>query len=192
MSNEPSTKALNSDPANDWLSHMRVHRIEAESIRDSLIVVSGSLDDKMLGKPADINSQRRSVYLPIRRTFLNPFLQVFDAPKPFTTLGRRDTTNVPAQSLTMLNSPFVIDEAGRWARALVQDGSDCAATRIQRMFAIAFARPPEKDELTAASRYLDALAKDREVPANQVLSSVPVWQDFAQSLFNLKEFIYLR
>lgn len=192
MSSEPSAQAINTDPANDWLSHMRVRRIEAESIRDALIVTSGSLDDKMLGKPADINSQRRSVYLPIRRTSLNPFLQIFDAPKPFTTLGRRDATNVPAQSLTMLNSPFVIDEAGRWARTLVQDDSDCAATRIQRMFAIAFARPPEKDELAAAGQYLDTLAKDREVPTNQVLSSAPVWQDFAQSLFNLKEFIYLR
>jgi hypothetical protein len=192
MSSEPSAQAINTDPANDWLSHMRVRRIEAESIRDALIVTSGSLDDKMLGKPADINSQRRSVYLPIRRTSLNPFLQIFDAPKTVTTLGRRDATNVPAQSLTMLNSPFVIDEAGRWARTLVQDDSDCAATRIQRMFAIAFARPPEKDELAAAGQYLDTLAKDREVPTNQVLSSAPVWQDFAQSLFNLKEFIYLR
>src|SRR6185369_4415704 len=51
MSSEPSAQALNSDPANDWLSQMRVRRIEAESIRDSLIVASGSLEDKMLGKP---------------------------------------------------------------------------------------------------------------------------------------------
>ncbi len=192
MSSEPSTQGLATDPANDWLSHMRVRRLEAESIRDSILAASGQLDDQMFGRPADINGQRRSIYLPVRRTSLNPFLQTFDAPKPFTTLGRRDATNVPGQSLTMLNSPFVIDESGKWARLLVQDDSDCADTRIKRMFAIAFARPPTGSELAAASQYLDVLAQDHKVLAKQVLTSIPVWQDFAQSLFNLKEFIYLR
>ncbi len=192
MSSEPSATALNTDPANDWLSHMRVRRIEAESIRDSVLSASGQLSDLMFGQPADINGPRRSIYLPIRRTNLNPFLQIFDAPKPFTTLGRRDATNVPAQSLTMLNSLFVVDQSGKWARVLINDGSDCPQTRIKRMFATVFARPPEESELTASSQYLEALAQDRQLPADQVLNSIPVWQDFAQSLFNFKEFIYLR
>jgi hypothetical protein len=117
---------------------------------------------------------------------------VFDAPKPFTTLGRRDATNVPAQSLTMLNSPFVILQAGEWARALIRAGDESAEARICRMFATALARPPGDDELGPVTDYLAALAKDRGVPADQLLSSEPVWQDFAQSLFNLKEFIYVR
>ncbi|MDR3405480.1 MAG: DUF1553 domain-containing protein [Chthoniobacter sp.] len=192
MSSEPSPSATGTDPANDWLSHMRVRRLEAESIRDSILAASGQLDDQMFGRPADINGPRRSIYLPIRRTSLNPFLQTFDAPKPFTTLGRRDSTNVPGQSLTMLNSLFVIDESGKWARQLVKDDSDCADTRIKRMFAIVFARPPTASELTATSQYLEALTQDHKILAKEVLTSVPVWQDFAQSLFNLKEFIYLR
>ncbi|EDY20723.1 protein of unknown function DUF1549 [Chthoniobacter flavus Ellin428] len=192
MDSEPSAKALASDPSNDWLSHMRVRRIEAESIRDSLLVDAGVLDDKMFGKPADINSSRRSIYLPVRRTFLNPFLQVFDAPRPFTTLGRRDATNVPAQSLTMLNSPFVIAQAKRWATALVQDSSDCATTRINRMFIAAFARPADDHELAAATEYLNELVVDHKIRPEELLGSAPVWEDFAQSLFNLKEFIYLR
>src|SRR5579859_2119298 len=106
----------------------------------------------MYGRPADINGPRRSVYLPVRRTSLNPFLQVFDAPKPFTTLGRRDATNVPAQSLTMLNSSFVIDQSAKWAHALMKDDSDCTGTRIKRMFAITFARSPEEAELAAANQ----------------------------------------
>jgi hypothetical protein len=192
LSSEPSAHGLETDPTNDWLAHMRVRRLEAESIRDALLAASGELNDKMYGRPADINSPRRSIYLPVRRTFLNPFLQVFDAPKPFTTLGRRDATNVPAQSLTMLNSPFVLDESTKWARRLVQDDSDSPATRIRRMFVTAFARPATEVEVAAASQYLDALATDRKVPSNQALNSLLVWQDFAQSLFNLKEFIYLR
>ena len=60
------------------------------------------------------------------------------------------------------------------------------------MFENAFARPPVDDELVSATTYLTALAQDRGVPADRLLTSEPVWQDFAQSLFNLKEFIYLR
>jgi len=192
MTSEPSATSLQTDPANDWLSHMRVRRLEAESIRDSLLAVSGALNGTMYGKSADADAPRRSIYLQIHRTKLNPFLQVFDAPKPFTTLGRRDATNVPAQSLTMLNSPFVIDQAGKWAQALVHDGSDCAATRLRRMFVAAFGRSPTDEELATATEYLSVLRVGRKIRADQVLTSVPVWEDFAQSLFNLKEFIYLR
>ena len=56
----------------------------------------------------------------------------------------------------------------------------------------AFARPPGDDEIAASSEYLTTLARDHKVREDQALASAPVWQDFAQSLFNLKEFIYLR
>jgi Protein of unknown function (DUF1553) len=192
MSSDPTAQARELDPANEWLSHFRVRRLEAEAIRDSLLAVSGELVPEMFGKPADINAPRRSIYLPVRRTALNPFLQTFDAPKPFTTLGRRDATNVPGQSLTMLNSSFVIDQAGKWSRRLIREGNATAEERIRRMFAIAFARIPADDELTNAGTYLNSLAADRQVKTDEILTSEPVWQDFAQSLFNLKEFIYIR
>ncbi|HEY3900316.1 MAG TPA: DUF1553 domain-containing protein [Chthoniobacter sp.] len=192
MSSEPSAQARETDPANDWLSHMRVHRLEAESIRDSLLADSGQLDNTMFGASVDANAPRRSVYLQVRRNALNPFLQVFDAPKPFTTLGRRDVTNVPAQSLALLNSLFVIDQSKKWAAAVVHDGSDCAATRVRRMFDTTFARQPSDQEIAAASEYLSVLIRDRKIRTDELLISAPVWQDFAQSLFNFKEFIYLR
>jgi hypothetical protein len=191
MSSMPMAGASEIDPTNELLSHFRVQRLEAESIRDALLAVSGQLQSKMGGK-SEIETPRRSIYLKVQRTNLQPFLQVFDAPKPFTTLGRRDSTNVPAQSLTLLNSPFVIDQSRRWAGALMDGGEDSVESRISRMFAAAFARPPGDDELDAATVYLTALGHDRAVPIGQLLKSQPVWQDFAQSLFNLKEFIYLR
>jgi hypothetical protein len=192
MGSEPSQRARDVDPANDLLSHFRVRRLEAEPIRDSLLAVSGTLDATMFGLPDETNEPRRSVYLKVRRTSLNPFLQTFDAPKPFTTLGRRDATNVPGQSLTMLNSPFVIEQAQKWARTLVKDSSKTTDDRVRAMFATAFARTPGDDELESVRLYLAALATDRQVPPDRVLASEPVWQDFAQSLFNLKEFIYVR
>ncbi len=192
MSSTPSAHATATDPANAWLSHARVRRIDAESVRDSLLAVSGQLDPKMSGQSADADAPRRSLYLRVKRTVLNPFLQVFDAPKPFTTLGRRDLTNVPAQSLTMLNSPFVIEQAKQWAEALVKDDCATVEARVGRMFTTAFARPPSDHELAAAKNFLATLAAERREKTDMLLTSAPVWQDFAQALFNLKEFIYVR
>jgi cytochrome c553 len=192
MSSTPSPHAAEIDPANETLSHFRVRRLSAEAVRDALLATSGQLDLTMYGRSAAPDEPRRSLYLEVERTNLNPFLQVFDAPKPFTTLGRRDLTNVPAQSLTMLNSPFVIEQAAGWAASLVKDGSRSLDERVSRMFATAFARPPADYELAAAKAYLEALAADRHEMPEAQLASVRVWQDFAQSLFNVKEFIYVR
>ena len=181
LAGEPSAQARERDPGDALLSHFRVRRMEAESIRDSMLVLAGQLDSTMFGPPvpSDKPQQRRSIYLAVRRTALNPFLTAFDAPVPFSTLGRRDATNVPAQSLTLLNDPFVIRCAGQWAA----QGNKVADTdaRLRLMFVSAFSRPPADAELAAARRFLTDLGV-----------SPTAWRDVAQSLFNLKEFIYLR
>ncbi|MHA3772837.1 PSD1 and planctomycete cytochrome C domain-containing protein [Verrucomicrobiota bacterium sgz303538] len=193
LSSEAAPEAGEHDAANELYTHARVRRLDAEAIRDSLLAVSGKLDLTMFGPSIEGNtSPRRSVYLTVRRTKLNPFLGAFDAPKPFTTLGHRETTNVPAQSLTLLNDPFVIDAAKRWARALLKTNADTPPTRVRAMFEDAFTRAPSEDELAAAAAYLAALGQTHGVADNQLLTNERVWQDFAQSLFNLKEFIYVR
>ena len=198
LSSEAPPAARELDAANHWLARFPVRRLEAESIRDALLVVAGALDPTQFGLPlAGNNAPRRSIYLAVRRNNLNPFLETFDAPKPFTTLGRRDTTNVPGQSLALLNDPFVIDLARAWARELIRQNTTANATadtdtRVKTMFATAFARPPSAAELTKSRAYLADLARDANVPAADLAASERVWQDFAQSLFNLKEFIYVR
>ncbi len=192
LASEPTATSRERDAANEFLSHFRVRRLEAEAIRDTLLVVSGRLDATQFGPPVGTGDRaRRSIYLSIRRNSLSPFLEIFDAPKPFTTLGRRDATNVPAQSLALLNDPFVIDLARQWSIAAMTAEPNVTA-RVQRMFAEAFARPPGADESTKALAYLNELAREASVPAGQLGTSERVWQDFAQSLFNLKEFIYVR
>jgi len=193
LSADASPEAHERDASNDLLSHARVQRIEAEAIRDSLLSVSGRLDDTMSGPGlpnADKGGKlRRSVYLTIRRTALNPFLEVFDAPKPFTTTGRRDATNVPAQSLTLLNDRFVIECARSWAEQLIAEKADASpGQRIRRMFATVFAREPAEREVTASKRYLETAAASGAA----LMENAPAWRDFAQSLFNAKEFIFLR
>ena len=188
LASDAGAVARERDPGNDWLSHFRVRRIEAEAIRDSLLALSGRLDATMSGPGVGASAPRRSVYLTIRRTALNPFLETFDAPKPFTTTGRRDATNVPAQSLTLLNDPFVIESASAWAKQVIADAVD-TDTRIRGMFVAAFARPPGDAELEASRHYLSELAKDAPGDERNDLNAL---RDFAQSLFNAKEFIFLR
>ena len=192
MSSAPSVRAGEVDPANAWLSHLRVRRLEAESIRDSLLAVAGELQETRYGPSVGPNAPRRSVYLQIRRTRLDPFLQTFDAPAPFSTLGRRDATNVPAQSLLLLNSQFVTDRAATWAKALVGDRSASVEARVRGIFRAALGREPRVEELAAAAAYLGELAGEHRVAPEAIMASVRVWQDFAHAIFNLKEFIYVR
>jgi hypothetical protein len=205
MSSAGSDEARKKDPGNRWLQHMPIRRLEAESVRDSMLWVSGQLKLDMYGisvptyyahdtgrtkgdrpkGPLDGNG-RRSVYLEVRRNVTNPFLEAFDAPKPASTRGERDLTNVPAQSLALMNNTFVIDQAEKWARAaLTQD----RASRIDGMFLRAFGRPATALERDRSESLLAELDAEHAADADRELLA---WRDFAHSLFNLKEFIYLR
>ncbi|MBM3869143.1 MAG: DUF1553 domain-containing protein, partial [Verrucomicrobia bacterium] len=185
----PTASALAKDPDNALLSHVRLRRLTGEALRDSLITLSGRMEHRMygpgdnaVGSPKD--QVRRSVYLTIRRNTLNPLITTFDGPKPFTTVGRRDATNVPAQSLTLLNNPFVIDAAKQWAKTLDPQRPDAA--KVDDLFLQALGRQATSAEQSAATRYLaDLKVTHADRPAM-------IWADFAQSVLNLKEFLYLR
>ena len=188
-SSRPTADARKLDAANDLLSHMNVRRLEGEALRDTLLTFAGQIEHRMYG-PGDNalaspkGQNRRSVYLTIRRNTLNPLITAFDGPKPFTTVGRRDTTNVPAQSLTLLNDPFVLEISKRWAASLAAPASD--ERKVEALFLQALGRPAEASEHAVAQRYLADLR--REPGSNEVR----VWQDFAQAMLNLKEFLYIK
>ena len=209
MSSLSSPEAAEKDPDNRWLSHMPVRRLEAEAIRDAILAVAGELNPEMYGQSIPVyyayevgktkgdnpkgpldGAGRRAIYQEIRRNTHNPFLEVFDLPKPASTRGERDATNVPAQALTMLNSPFVIGEAERWAEKLTKRKDETPAARVEAMFEKALGRKPSAPESDRAQTYVAMLAIEHK--AEDPMESAPVWRDFAQSLFNLKEFLYLR
>ena len=185
----PTASALAKDADNSLLSHVRVRRLGGEALRDSLITLTGKIEHRMYGPgdnavAAPREQVRRSVYLTIRRNSLNPLITTFDGPKPFTTVGRRDATNVPAQSLTLLNNLFVIDAAKQWAATLDRNQPDAA--KVDTLFLRALARKASPTEQAAAARYL------ADLKLTHADKPVMVWQDFAQSVLNLKEFLYLK
>jgi hypothetical protein len=140
--------------------------------------------------PLDGNG-RRSIYQEVRRNATNPLFEVFDFPKPSTTRGERDLTNVPGQSLALLNSPFVIEQSARWARALVLENR-AVSSRIAAMFHKALGRPPSTSEQARAEMFVTEMGRESGLAPDQLRLDPRVWQDLAQSIFNLKEFIYVR
>ncbi len=201
---EQAAKAATADPLNELLHRQNVRRLEAEAIRDSLLAVSGRLDrtpggpsilpyltehQAGRGKPPSgpLDGQgRRSIYLAVRRNFLNPLLTAFDYPTPFTTIGRRTVSNVPAQALVMLNNPFVVQQAEVWARRVLAVPGRTPPQRIAAMYEAAFARPPSDEELALAVAFVTEQAKEYGSP-----DAPKAWADLAHVLFNAKEFIFV-
>jgi len=194
------------DPKNELFHKMPIRRLEAEVIRDSLLAVSGRLDLKMEGPPVPTfltafmigrgrpgasgpldGAGRRSIYLQVRRNFLNPFFLAFDYPVPFSTIGKRTSSNVPAQALAMLNNPFVIQQTELWAKRALADQTLAPEARVNRMYLTAFGRPATAEEEAAGAAFV--AAQLAEYGKGQELKA---WADYAHVLVNLKEFVFVR
>jgi hypothetical protein len=204
MASQPSPEADQADPDNRLLHRMRLRRLEGEAIRDAMLAVSGRLDRTLYGPPVPIyltpfldgrgrpgsgpldGNGRRSLYLAVKRNFLSPMLLAFDTPAPFSTVGRRSVSNVPAQALILMNDPFVHDQAAQWAKKILAKPGTMPQ-RVTEMYLSAFGRPPTEEELRACEAFLDRQAKQHGANADDP----QVWADLAHTLFNVKEFIYL-
>lgn len=150
-------------------SPFAVRRFEAESVRDAILFVSGQLDPAMFGPSVDGKSTRRSLYVRTQRNNLDPLLSAFDAPEPNTTRGVRDATNVPAQSLMLMNDPWIAEQARRWAERISRDSTLLNDDeRIARMYAVALGRAPAAEELRRSRDFLEAQDRRRAETLNVV------------------------
>jgi len=210
MASTPGGRGDELDPQN-WLLHRaRIRRLEGEAIRDSMLLISGRLDraqegssvpiyltpfmqgrGRPQGGPLDGNG-RRSIYIAIHRNFLSPMMLAFDTPIPFTAIGRRNVSNVPAQALILLNDPFVVQQAQLWAKRRLAESSQSPEERIRELYLDAFARPPSADEVAAGIAFLQQQANEYKLPGDRWEQDERVWTDFCHVLFNVKEFIFLQ
>ena len=156
-----SDEARQSDPENEWLSHANLRRLDAEAIRDSMLLVTGELNNEMFGPSFAPNSQsnRRSVYVKSKRNNMDRFLAAFDSPVPFAPTGARSETNVPAQSLTLLNSPYVTRLVERWSDRISKASAVELESNIGRMFDSALSRQPTEAELAGLKTYYRQLVE---------------------------------
>lgn len=184
------------DPENLLLHRANLRRLQGEVIRDAMLAVSGRLDRKLYGGSVPVHltnfmtgrgrpqggpldgQGRRSVYVSVRRNFLSPMMLAFDTPQPFSSMGRRTVSNVPAQALIMMNDPMVHEQAKLWGKRVAEQDLDPVAT-VRRMYQQAFGRAPDADELAAGTAYLGDSANAETLG------------EYAHVLFNTKEFIFL-
>ncbi len=207
-STESTPAAREHDPNNRMLSHASLRRLEAESLRDSLLFVSGRLDrtqgglgvplplrtgfkdfENPLSGPPDGNG-RRSIYLEARRNYPQQLLIAFDQPKPVLTVGERNITNVPAQSLAMLNDKFVAIQSGLFAERVRSISTPDA--RIRAMWLAAFARPVTESEMTRTIEFLKSQAGVLVIAGDGWQDDPSVWNELSHALINTKEFLYVR
>lgn len=162
---QASELSTQKDPENKLLSHWSMRRLEAEAIRDSIVTLSGKLDTTLYGESVGSGDPRRSIYVKVIRNALDPFLTTFDLPVPFSARGKRDTTNVPAQSLTLLNDSKVIDWSRSWASRSA-DAKD--EVRIRQMFRQAYSRDASDDEVKQSLAYLATLQQESSEQAHEL------------------------
>ena len=206
----PNNKATKTDPSNTLLSHYPVRRLEAEAIRDAMLASSDQLDKKMFGRsvPVHITSfmngrgkpsksgpldgdRRRSIYMEVRRNFMDPMMMTFDRPNPFNAFGRRTVTNVPSQSLILLNDPFVIQQAAAMATNLLSKKISSSNDRVDWIYQRSLSRNATQEEIEDAESFILQLKKT--YAKNGIKRNIEwvIWKDYIHSVFNLKEFIYL-
>ncbi|MBI1904524.1 MAG: DUF1553 domain-containing protein [Planctomycetia bacterium] len=197
------------DPANLLLHRMRVRRLEAEAIRDSILATSGRLDTKMYGPSVPVyltefmqgrgrpaasgpldGAGRRSVYQAVRRNFLSPMMLAFDAPIPFTMMGRRNVSNVPAQALILMNDPFVVEQSQVFARRVLSRGEASRRERIAWLYETALSRPPSDEEVQSAMSFLENQAAELGLSGER-RDDVRLWVDLCHVIFNVKEFVFV-
>jgi hypothetical protein len=205
MASRAGDRAERLDPQNRLLHRMPIRRLEAESIRDAVLAVSGRLD-RVTGGPGVIpyltphmagrgrpehsgpldGAGRRSIYIQVRRNFLTPLFLAFDYPIPFTTIGHRTVSNVPAQALTLMNNPFVVQQAACWAECTLARPGLLPEQRIADLYETAYGRPPSGSEVAAARAFLAEQAQSYGRGQDRL-----AWSDLCHVLLNTKEFIFV-
>lgn len=197
MSSQIAAESEKRDPENRLLTRGFRRRLDAESIRDSLLQISGTLDlsihsgrtiETLFTYDNEFHHEDhpmycRSVYVPTFRNTMLDLFEVFDVANPNVVAGRRTNSLRPAQSLYMLNSPFVMDRAHQAAaKFLASSASEPGDTarNIRNAWRICLGRDPSGTELAAALETL------REQP-----DSVSFWSTVFHSLFASVDFRYV-
>jgi len=199
LSGKLDEAAFLADPENRLLWRANRKVLPAEALRDSLLQFAGQLDYSPGESPVanmgrlaiDNNKQdasdvktdtlRRSLYLPIVRNELPGFLTLFDFADPDLVTGQRPTTNVPSQSLYLLNSPFIKELAARIAKNLLEQ-EQSETTRTEKAFQLVLNRAPRASEQEQTQAFL------AEIMGEEETKRPAAWTQFVQCLIASTEF----
>jgi hypothetical protein len=232
QSSDLQAKAAEADPDNKLLWRWSRRRMEAEAVRDSMLFTSGLLNPQMggpgvfppvpAGTLSDLSAtaaaggwktekdvaqtNRRSVYIFVRRNLRYPMLQEFDSANTFESCDFRKNTVTPSQSLDLLNNDLILQWAQSLAGRVLNDNGLTPDAQIERAFKLTYGRAPSAAEQKLAADFLarqmpimakrlaDAKTKT-PLPANMPAGADPARAaalvDLSQMLLDSNEFLYI-
>ncbi len=150
----PDAVAMQKDPDNRLLWKMTPRRLDAEQIRDAMLMVIGKLDRKVGGPSVEFKEPRRSVYLKWMRNTKDPLLEIFDLPDSFTSAALRNVSTNATQALYLMNSGYMLQQGGQFAELLYRDGAAADEQKVEHAFRLAFGRPPSSKETQLTRAFL--------------------------------------
>ncbi len=175
QSSENNPRHAQIDPGNYLLWRANVRRLEFEALRDSLLAIGGTLDERMGGPPVDLSAhpyqRRRTVYGMVDRGKLDTVFTTFDFANPDFPTGKRFETTVPQQALFLMNNQLVIEQSKLLVarpdfRELKSD-----AERVTHLYRLIYQRKPTEKERELAVKYLGAQDELLDMQFNH-----PIWQ----------------
>jgi hypothetical protein len=208
LSSQADGHDLAIDPGDRWLWRYPRRRLDAESIRDAMLAVSGRLVRVLppahpfppietwawtqhSAFKAVYPSESRSVFLMTQRLIKHPYLAIFDGPDPNTSTDARTRSTVPLQALYLMNNPFVQEQAEHVARRLIVASSE-GDQRVRLAYELAWGRPPTSAELERSHGYLQTYAGVlRTVGTPSERLELEAWVSLARVLLTASEFFYV-
>jgi hypothetical protein len=184
LSAETAAANAAADPANALLWRVNLRRLDAESLRDTLLFAAGSLDERLGGGPQELNNaenKKRTLYGRVRRGGPDRMMTLFDFPDPNLSGDQRAATNVPLQGLFFLNSDLV------WRQAVQLDqrlGAENDTARIHKAYRLLFGRQAAPAELQRGLKFLEQAKALSGAGAT-------AWQQYAQVLLSSGELLYV-
>ena len=172
----PAAATYKSDPENLLFGRYTRRRLEAEELRDSMLVCTDSLDPTLHGMPVnDLMTKRRTLYLTTVRSDRSGYRTLFDAADPNAIIDQRTDSTIAPQALFLMNHPFVVARAEFLSKTVqAQDDLDDRG-RVAWLYHRLFNRPPKDAEVALALR---AVADGG-------------WEPYCQILLCTNEFAYI-
>lgn len=203
------TENINHDPDNVLLWKYSRRRLDAESIRDALLFVSGELDREQggphpftpwhkkgysLNRPfhEDFPTKKRSVYLMTQRLYKHPFLGRFNGPETNETSGLRDSSHLPTQALYLMNAPLLPELAEAFGKRILQSAAT-EEEQIIQAYQLAFCRNPTAAELPEATQFLKYYREELKTERSDkdTDTSQTAWAGLAKVLLTSNEFFFI-
>lgn len=175
QSSEQNLRAQKVDADNQWLWRKSPQRIEAESIRDSILKVAGQLNPEVGGKgyqdvksyffkgtqfyepldPVGEQFNRRTIYRFSARGGRHPLMETFDCPDPSTTTPDRASTTTPLQALSLMNTSFVLRMSDLLAKRVQKRAGSDTQKQVEELFLLAFQRQPKSKEVSMSYQFIE-------------------------------------